>query len=93
MNKEKTYTFAPHARFFNFDESSFIIDISDHNLYSLGKSSALMAASLDGKTDMNGIIDIIRQYYRVSVEDGAGAVEKFFQMMLQKRLIEEVDLN
>lgn len=93
MNGKKVYSFTPNTRFFNFDESSFIIDISDHNLYSLGKSSALMAASLDGKTDVNGIIDIIRQYYSVSVKDGASAVEKFFQMMLQKHLIEAIDLN
>ena len=91
MKREKVYSFTPNAKFFNFDESSFIIDISDHSLYSLGKSSALMAVSLNGKTDMNGIIDTIRQYYRVSAEDGAAAVEKFFQMMLQKCLIEEVD--
>ena len=90
MNREKVFLFKPDARFFNFDESSFIIDISDHTLYSLGKSSALMAASLDGKTHMNGIIDIIRGYYRVSAEDGAGAVEKFISMMLQKHLIKEV---
>ena len=77
MDRKKVFSFKPDARFFNFDESSFIIDISDHSLYSLGKSSALMAAGLDGKTDINGIIDIIRQYYRVSPEDGAAAVEKF----------------
>jgi len=91
MNREKVFLFKPDARFFNFDESSFIIDISDHTFYNLGKSSALMAASLDGKIDMNGIIEIIRQYYQVSAEDGAGAVEKFISMMLQKHLIEEVN--
>jgi len=92
MNKEKVYSFTPDAKFFNFDESSFIIDISDHNLYSLGKSSALMAASLDGDTDTDGIIHIIRQYYRVSKEDGTSAVEKFLTLMLQKQLIEQVVL-
>lgn len=91
MNREKVFLFKPDARFYNFDESSFIIDISDHTLYNLGKSSALMATSLDGKTDMNGIIDIIGQYYQVSTEDAAGAVEKFIAMMLQKHLIEEIN--
>ncbi len=87
------FQFKQNARFYNFDESSFVIDISDHTFYSLGKSSALMAAGLDGKTDINGIIDIIRQYYRVSPEDGAVAVEKFMAMMLEKPLIEEVVLE
>lgn len=91
MNREKVFLFKPDAMFYNFDESSFIIDISDHTLYNLGKSSALMAASLDGKIDMIGIIDIIRQYYQVSAEDAVGAVEKFIAMMLQKHLIEEVN--
>jgi len=90
MNRKKVFSFKPDARFFNFDESSFIIDISDHNLYSLGKSSALMAASLDGNTDTDGIIRIIQKYYRVSKEDGALAVEKFLTLMLQKQLIGEV---
>ncbi len=90
MDRKKVFSFKPDARFFNFDESSFVIDISNHNLYSLGKSSALMAANLDGKTDMDGVIDIVREYYRVSREDGAGAVEKFVTLMLQKHLIIEV---
>jgi hypothetical protein len=93
MNGKKVFQFKQNARFYNFDESSFVIDISDHTFYSLGKSSALMSAGLDGKTDINGIIDIIRKYYRVSPEDGAAAVEKFVTMMLEKPLIEEVVLS
>ncbi|MCF8126975.1 MAG: PqqD family protein [Deltaproteobacteria bacterium] len=93
MNGKKVFQFKQNARFYNFDESSFVIDISDHTFYSLGKSSALMAAGMDGETDINGIIHIIRQYYRVSPEDGAAAVEKFMTMMLNKPLIEEVVLG
>jgi len=93
MNGKKVFQFKQNARFYNFDESSFVIDISDHTFYSLGKSSALMAAAMDGKTDINGIIRIIRQYYRVSLEDGAAAVEKFMTMMLKKPLVEEVLLD
>jgi hypothetical protein len=91
MDGRKVFQFKENARFYNFDERSFVIDISDHTFYSLGKSSALMAAGLDGKTDINGIVDIVGQYYRVSPEDGAQAVGKFVTMMLEKPLIEEVD--
>ncbi len=87
------FRFKEKARFYNFDDGSFVIDISDLSFYSLGKSSAIIAAALNGKRDVSGVIDIVREHYDVSPHEGARAVEKFMEMMRQKPLIEEVLLD
>lgn len=93
MDLKRVFRFRENARFFNFDDRSFVIDISDLSFYSLGRSSAIMAAAMNGKRDVSGVIDIVRQHYDVSPHEGAGAVERFIEMMLQKPLIEEVLLD
>ena len=91
MDIKKVFQFRDGVRFFDFDESSFIIDTSSNDLYNLGKSSALISANLDGKNNLGEIMEIIRKSYNVSLEDSTSAVTKFITVMQQKSLIEELD--
>ena len=86
----KIFQFRKEVRFFDFEESSFIIDISDSSLYNLGKSSALIAANIDGTNNLNKIAEVIRSSYNVTEEESGEVVLKLLSMLQQKNLVREV---
>ena len=89
MDIQKVFQFREGVKFFDFEEYSFFIDTFDHSLYSLGMSSALISANLDGKNNLETIIRVIRRHYDVSAGESESAVAKFVVMMQQKHLISE----
>lgn len=88
METSTVYRFSAKARFFNFDAQSFIIDVDAQSFYSLGVSSAVIAAQLDGKNDLGRIVDLIRECFGASEADSKAAVTKFVDMMASKQLID-----
>ena len=90
MEPTEVFRFRDGVRFFDFDESSFVIDISNQSLYNLGKSSALIAANINGKNDISRVMQVIMEHYDVSREDSANAVIRFMAMMQEKGLVEKI---
>ena len=89
MDMQKVFQFREGVKFFDFEEYSFVIDTFDHSLYSLGMSSALISANLDGKNNLETIMGVIRRHFDVSAGESESAVAKFIVMMQQKNLIQE----
>ena len=89
MDSQKIYQFREGVRFFHFDESSFVVDTTGLSLYSLGMSSALISANLDGSNSLSDIMEIVQKYYKVSAEDSETAVMKFISMMDRQGLVQE----
>ena len=90
MEPTEVFRFRKGVRFFDFEESSFVIDISNQSLYNLGKSSALIAASIDGKNDIAKVMQVIMEHYDVSREDSANAIIRFLAMMQERGLVEKI---
>lgn len=90
MDHQQVFQFKENVKFFDFAESSFIIDTLDCSLYNLGMSSSLISVNIDGKNNLETIVGVIKKHYDVSARESEIAVEKFVAMMLQKNLIQEV---
>jgi len=91
MDIQKVFQFREGVKFFDFEESSFIVDTSDNSLYNLGMSSALISANLDGKNNLGKIMGVIKKHFDVSARESESAVAKFVAMMQQKNLIQELE--
>jgi hypothetical protein len=90
MQPTEILRFREGVRFFDFEESSFVIDISTQSLYNLGRSSALIAANINGKNDISKVMQVIMEHYDVSREDSANAVIRFLAMMQERGLVEKI---
>jgi hypothetical protein len=91
MDRQTVFAYRETVRFFDFEEKSFIVDLPQAALYSLGQSSAIIGAGIDGRRTVGAIVDILRRHYDVLEEEATRSVLQFLGRLRQQGLIVEVD--